>query len=248
VDYYLVRDKPAHAGHSDFDTGDASSGDETPITFDFIKKNILMSPIIMTLAAAEFCTGFVRQGVMLYFVEFLKEVHHIDPGSALFWWAGTGVTMGGIIGGLLCGWMSDKLFDSRRAPVAFIFYCCQVVALLALGYVSTPALAASLVGFSCIWIFGVHGMLSGTASMDFGGKKAAASTAGILDGVQYIASGIAGFGLGWILKTYGWDGDASVGHQAQNAMVWVYSIIPFSMLGGLIILKLWNTKPKRHAH
>lgn len=248
VDFYLVRDLPSHAGHSDFDTGDASSGDNTPVDMKFIIKKVFTNPIILTIAAAEFCTGFVRQGLLLYFVEFLKEVHHVEVGSTLFWWAGTGVTIGGIVGGLLCGWISDNIFQSRRAPVAFIFYLCQVFALLALGFAPNQFAASALVGFCCVFIFGVHGMLTGTASMDFGGKKAAASAAGVLDGIQYIASGLTGFGLGWILKTYGWDGVAGTGHQATDAHIWVYSIIPFSLIGALIISRLWNTKPSQSGH
>jgi OPA family glycerol-3-phosphate transporter-like MFS transporter len=143
--------------------------------------------------------------------------------------------------------MSDRLFGSRRAPVAFLFYCMQVVALFALGFAPSGMAAALLIGFCCMWIFGVHGMLSGTASMDFGGRKAAATAAGMLDGCQYVASGFTGFGLGWILKTYGWDGVPEAGHQAANAHIWVYSIIPFSVLGGLIILRLWNAHPSRKA-
>jgi OPA family glycerol-3-phosphate transporter-like MFS transporter len=187
----------------------------------------------------------VRQGLLLYFTEFLKEVHHVDLKSWTFTIASTGITVGGIMGGLLCGWMSDKLFGSRRAPVAFIFYCMQVVGLLALGITQDPLAAAILIGFCCMWIFGVHGMLSGTASMDFGGRKAAATAAGFLDGIQYVASGFTGFGLGWVLKTYGWDGTPGAEHQAANAHIWTYSIIPFSVLGGLIILRLWNAHPSK---
>ena len=153
--------------------------------------------MILTLMAAEFCTGFVRQGLMLWFVPFLKEVHHVSAGTALFSVATVGITVGGIVGGLLCGYLSDRLFQSRRPPVAFIFYLGQIVSLLILGNAGRrPAAAAFMIGFSCMWIFGVHGMLSGTASMDFGGTKAAATVAGLLDGVQYLASGLTGFGLG----------------------------------------------------
>jgi MFS transporter, OPA family, glycerol-3-phosphate transporter len=115
-----------------------------------------------------------------------------------------------------------------------------------LGFAPGPGTAAFLVGFSCMFIFGVHGMLSGTASMDFGGRKAAASAAGMLDGIQYIASGITGFGLGWVLKTYGWDGTPfHEGYHPLNASVWVLSIIPFSIIGGLLMLRIWNAKPSR---
>ena len=88
-----------------------------------------------------------------------------------------------------------------------------------------------MVGFSCMWIFGVHGMLSGTASMDFGGRKAAATAAGLLDGVQYVGAGITGVGLGWLLEHYHWS-------------VWTYSIVPFSAIGAAIMLKLWNATPR----
>jgi MFS transporter, OPA family, glycerol-3-phosphate transporter len=251
VDYFLVRDRPSQAGHADFDTADASSGDESPIDLSYVFKKVFSHPVIVTIACAEFCTGFVRQGLLLYFAEFLKEVHHVVPDKAffsLFGLAGLGITAGGIAGGLLCGYLSDKLFQSRRPPVAFIFYMGQIVMLGALGFAPSPEYAALLIGLSCMFIFGVHGMLSGTASMDFGGKKAAASAAGMLDGIQYVASGFTGFGLGWILKTYGWDGHPlTEGYQPTSAWVWTLSIIPFSALGGYFMTRIWNAQPRR-AH
>ena len=235
VDSFAVRDTPGEAGFADFDTGDASSGDDTPVDLKYVFSKVFSNPVMLTLAAAEFCTGFVRQGLLLYYTEFLGEVHGVKLGSTLFILASTGITAGGIIGGLLCGWMSDRLFQSRRAPVAFIFYFGQALSLLLLGLTRNPILASALIGFSCIWIFGVHGMLSGTAAADFGGKKAAATATGMLDGVQYLASGFTGFGLGWLLKTYGWG-------------VWTASIIPFSILGALVISRLWNARPRPAMH
>ncbi len=230
VDHFLVQDTPGKAGFEDFETGDASSGDNAPVDFRYIFSRVFTNPIMLTMAAAEFCTGWVRQGLLLYFAEFLVEVHGVKPGSWTFSLAASGITVGGIIGGVLCGWMSDRLFQSRRAPVAFIFYLGQALSLLALGLTHSAWLAAGLIGFSCIWIFGVHGMLSGTAAADFGGRKAAATATGMLDGVQYLASGFTGFGLGWIIKTYGWG-------------VWTPCIIPFALLGALIISRLWNARP-----
>ncbi len=66
--------------------------------------------------------------------------------------------------------------------------------------------------------------------MDFGGKKAAASAAGLFDGCQYIAGGIVGIGLGWMLDTFGWDN-------------WVWSIIGFSVMGTVLMLTLWHARP-----
>ncbi len=257
VDWFLVRNRPSHAGHPDFDTGDGSSAhlaEDTPLPLRDLIRKVFHNPIIVALIFAEFCTGFVRQGVMLYFTEYLQEVYHLSKKEHLFWWTGIAFMTGGILGGLLCGWMSDKLFQSRRPPVAFIFYLVQVVMLgllgMTLGQGSTggQVWAVILLGLTAMFIFGVHGMLSGTASMDFGGRKAAASVAGALDGIQYIGSGLTGFGLGWIFKTYGWDGVATQGHQPIHAWVWVGSIIPFSLMGAFIMTRIWNAKANAAAH
>ncbi len=235
VDVFLVRDTPAQAGFPDFDTDDATAHDadrDRPVDRHHLVTRVFTNPIIVTLAVAEFCTGFVRQGLMLWFVPFLKQVHGVAPGSGLFDLASLGVTAGGVVGGLLCGYMSDRWFQSRRPPVAFIFYLGQIVSLFILGHAAAPGLAAFMIGFTCMWIFGVHGMLTGTASMDFGGTKGAATAAGILDGVQYLASGLTGFLLGHFLDRWGWG-------------AWTYMIMPFSLIGALLMLRLWNESPMK---
>jgi OPA family glycerol-3-phosphate transporter-like MFS transporter len=235
IDLFLVKDKPSQAGYQDFNTGDASANDpdkDKPVDWGYLIKKVFTNPIIITITIAEFCTGFVRQGLMLWLVPFLSEVHHIELGSALYNIATLGITVGGILGGLLCGFMSDKIFHSRRPPVAFIFYIGQIIFILTLGWVTNATIAAYLIGICCMWIFGVHGMLSGTASMDFGGTKAAGTVTGMLDGVQYLASGLTGFLLGAGLDKFGWS-------------AWTYMIIPFSVIGAIMMLRVWNATPFR---
>jgi OPA family glycerol-3-phosphate transporter-like MFS transporter len=80
----------------------------------------------------------------------------------------------------------------------------------------------------------VHSMLSGTASMDFGGKRAAATAAGLFDGMQYIGGSFTGIGLGWLLDSFGWT-------------AWAPSMIGFSAIGAVLMLALWNARPTKHA-
>jgi len=236
VDLFLVKDTPKEAGFEDFNTGDASSHetDKTPLKFGELMRRVFTNPVIVTLAVSEFCTGFVRQGLLLWFVPFLSEVHKIGHGTTLFTIATSGITVGGILGGLLCGYMSDKWFQSRRPPVAFIFYLLQIVSLFILGWTASPAVASFMIGVSCMWIFGVHGMLTGTASMDFGGTRAASTVAGLLDGVQYLASGLTGFLMGHYLDKWGWGS-------------WTYMIMPFSLVGAMLMTRLWNVTPLKKA-
>ena len=235
IDAVVVRNTPAEAGFPAFDTEDATAHDadrDRPIDWHHLATRVFTNPVIITLAVAEFCTGFVRQGLMLWFVPFLKEVHGVSAGSFLFSVATLGVTVGGIVGGLLAGYLSDRWFQSRRPPVAFVFYLAQLASLVILGRAAAPGLAAFMIGFTCMWIFGVHGMLTGTASMDFGGTKGAATVAGMLDGVQYLASGLTGFLLGHFLDKWGWG-------------VWTWMIMPFSLIGALLMTRLWNESPMK---
>jgi OPA family glycerol-3-phosphate transporter-like MFS transporter len=67
--------------------------------------------------------------------------------------------------------------------------------------------------------------------MDFGGRKAAASATGMFDGMQYIGGAAVGAGMGWMLERFGWG-------------AWGPSMIGFSAVGAILMLKLWNVVPK----
>src|SRR5690606_25598154 len=66
VELVLLRDSPGKAGLEDFDTGDASSGDDDdkPVPVLELYKRILTNPLILLIAGVEFCTGVLRNGVM----------------------------------------------------------------------------------------------------------------------------------------------------------------------------------------
>ena len=58
---------------------------------------------------------------------------------------------------------------------------------------------AWLVIFMSMAVIGVHGMLSGTASMDFGGKKNVGVAVGIIDGFVYLGTAVMSFTYGAVL-------------------------------------------------
>jgi MFS transporter, OPA family, glycerol-3-phosphate transporter len=76
VEAVVLRDRPGQAGHLDFDTGDASSGDDGdgPVPALVLFRRILTNPIILTIAFIEFCTGVLRNGVMHWFPIYAKEI------------------------------------------------------------------------------------------------------------------------------------------------------------------------------
>jgi len=231
--YKWIANAPDDAGFAHLDPGDGSEEEkEVKVQYSWILKKVFTNRIMLMIALAEFCTGFVRHGIDQWFPSFMREVHQVAFNSKEFLLTAVGMPIGAIAGGLMAGILSDKVFGSRRPPVAALFYFGQAVALIGLH------LSQSWGPFVSIWMFmlvsmciqGTHSLLSGVASMDFGGKKAAASAAGLFDGCQYLAGGVVGWGLGWFLDRYGWN------H-------WAYGIIGFSLLGGILMLLLWNARP-----
>ena len=69
-----VKDAPSQAGYNDFDTGDASSGDDGPqLSAVQVFKMMLTNRVIVTIACIEFCSGFLRQAIMQLYMIFAKQ-------------------------------------------------------------------------------------------------------------------------------------------------------------------------------
>jgi len=194
--YLFVQDAPEDCGLPVLDVQDASSGDPDAVGLKYVIKKIFTNPVTLTIAAAEFCTGFVRHGFEQWFPRYMIEVQHMPLDSAVFQRNAVSIVIAGIAGAFAAGTVSDWVFKGRRTPVAFTGYLIQVLCLLVVW--RAPSLTAVAIAFvmNSFGISMVHSMLSGTASMDFGGKKAAATAAGLFDGMQYLAGSVVGVGMG----------------------------------------------------
>src|SRR5205807_2231682 len=108
-----------------------------------------------------------------------------------------GYPLAAILGGLVAGNASDRLFGSRRAPVIFFAFLGQGAALLGLSRCLHSAWLGCLMLLAVsFFVQSAHSLVGGAASMDFGGKKAVATAAGLFDGAQYLAATVVGYGMG----------------------------------------------------
>jgi OPA family glycerol-3-phosphate transporter-like MFS transporter len=237
IDWFIVRDRPREAGHADFELGDASSGeDDRPDPVLTILRKVVTHPVVIVIAAIEFCTGVVRQGVMQWYIIYAKEKGFMHS----FWvpnnW-GLVLFVAGAAGGMVAGWLSDKVFGSRRGPVAALLYAMMVIGTLAM----IPSLdgrwimgiAVLVISFAVI---GTHGMLSGTATMDFGGRKNAGTAVGLIDGAVYLGTGLQALSLGYLTE--------------KSWSYWPVFLVPFSLIGFVLSMKIRKAMPKgrRPAH
>ncbi len=246
-----VRDNPSQAGHADFDPGDASSHDEGQSQKVLaVMWRIVSNPIILTISFIELCSGFLRQAILQWGRNFGKGVGLADS----FVFANWGVVscIAGITGSMFAGAISDHVFHSRRLPVSAVLYGIMTVGAIAiLPMLGAPAAIPWIVAFMSMAIIGVHGMLSGTASQDFGGKKNAGVAVGIIDGFVYIGSMAQSFVFGAYLpaeKIECPDGSLVANPAAKvidNWQIWPIAMIPASIIGLLLAILLWNARADR---
>lgn len=239
LDLFLIRDTPGQAGFQDFDTADASSGDTGerlgPLE---VARRMFSQKVIWIIVAIEFCSGFLRNAVMKWYLIFADKTG-LKGFVSTHW--GVLLCIAGILGGVFAGFISDHVFESRRGPVASVLYAGLLLgAILVLFTLSLPVAGWTVV-FMSLCVIGVHGMLSGTASMDFGGKKNAGIATGIIDGFVYLGTAAQSFLYAIILPS----GDAA--RSPANWTPWPLAMLPVAAVGLALATRVWNARPARHG-
>lgn len=242
ADIFLVRDSPVDAGHADFDVGDASSGEKNDgpePTASQVFLKMVKNPVIMTIVLIEFCTGFLRNGVMSWYPKFAKAVSLQDDFVSKNW--GLLLCVFGIVGGMFAGIISDRVFHSRRGPVASVLYGGITLGAIGMFFFLEQAWVGWVLVFMALNYVGVHGMLSGTASADFGGKKNTGVAVGIIDGFVYLGTGLQSLIVGRVLP------QGELAKSAANWISWPTAMVPVAIIGLILCTRVWNAKPQGKA-
>lgn len=239
VTFVVVKNRPGDAGQEDFNTGDASSGDEEGERSGAVAvfKLMLKNRIVMTIASIEFCSGFLRQAIMQLYRLFAKSIGTTDSYVLENW--GLLLCCAGILGGTIAGIISDHVFQSRRGPVAAVLYGAMLVGSIAMVTVLGSPVLGGLVIVMSMCVIGVHGMLSGTASMDFGGTKNVGIAVGIIDGFVYGGTAAQAILYANILPEGGPEAA-----DVSNWTGWPIAMIPVAVVGLVLASRVWNAKPK----
>ncbi|HSU52641.1 MAG TPA: MFS transporter, partial [Candidatus Dormibacteraeota bacterium] len=200
LDWWLIKDTPEQADFPHLDTHDASSGQ---MDRDFTTKELLTkvftSPLLLMIALVELTSGVFRNGITQWYTIFAKESPQAGTKFFSDHW-GLLLCVFGIVGGFAGGLISDKLFQSRRAPPAGIL-CGSVLimAILMSAFLFSDARIVALAGLCIVFCaIGITSLMSGTAATDFGGRKATATCSGIVDGFAYLGSGLQSVSIGFL--------------------------------------------------
>jgi len=215
--FLLVRDTPQSEGLPSIEEYNYKSLNcrNNPPDANFEKelttKEILFNYIFVNkklwyLSFANIFVYFVRYGIINWAPVYLREVKEFSLNTSS--WAYFLYEYAAIPGVLLCGWLSDNFFCSRRVPICIIYMV--LVSIVILFYWLIPAgnslsiIAAILaIGF---FIYGPVFLIGSVQALGLVPKKAAETAASFTDFFGHILGRtIANIDIGWTADNFGWN-------------------------------------------
>jgi sugar phosphate permease len=187
---------------------------------------------LWVLALGLFGLDLVRFGFLDWAPTHLKEVHDTTVATAALKLAV--FPLAGAAGALVSGWLTDRFFQSRRAPVIAIMLGLVGVLTLAYDWVIPYGTMPTVVclGLLGFFLYGAQILLVGTAAQDFALGGTAAAAAGFVDFAGSMGAFAGDVVTGSMVKAQNWRGAIHV---------WAGAAI----VGALLVATLWRAKPLR---
>ena len=201
----------------------------------FASKMVFRNPIIWILAITNFCIYVIRFTILDWGTTFLTQSKGFEIDLAAGIVAASEI-IGGVVGTLVAGWMTDKFMHSKAHRTCLIFSIGTTICLFAFWV--TPQTAPWFVSafFICLSAFFVYGpqALLGVCATQQSTKRVCATANGILGIFGYASTAISGVGFGWLSQEYGWNA------------VFIVAIC-FGILASIVIGTMWKAPADGYA-
>lgn len=201
--------------------------------FRYTLKQTLLSPKVWIVGFGLLFLNIVRYGFLSWAPTYMFEVQKASISTAAF--KAIAFPLAGSLGAFFAGWLSDRYFGSRRAPISTIMLV-LLAAFIGL-YPQTHNWILSLIFLMLIGFlaYGPHVMMVGIMPMDLGTRKASSSVTGFIDALGYVGASITGAGTGWLLDNFSWYA------------AFYFWLIAAIIAAGLMAV-LWNYKPEEDKY
>ena len=212
--YLLIRDRPEVCGlppieefKNDYPDNYSKQESDSPISAkEIFVKYVFNNKLLWFIAIANAFVYLVRYGVLDWAPTYLSEVKQFSMEET--GWAYFVYEWAGIPGTLIAGYLSDRWFKGKRAPVSIIYMVLVLISVVI--YWQNPPGFPLIDSFSLIAIgFLIYGpvMLIGVHALDLAPKKAAGTAAGFTGLFGYLGGALfANIAMGYIVDTFGWNG------------------------------------------
>ena len=167
-------------------------------------KIMLGNPVLWSLSMAYFGLKLIRYSLLFWLPFYLHETLKIPKEDAGY--LSVAFEIGGILGSLMLGWLSDRYFlHSRERLMLPIFLLLALSLYIYRDYSSASMtvnfLLLALIGF---FVFGPDTFISGVCAQDIGGKHLTGSAAGFINGVGSVGAIFQGLITAYVSTHWGW--------------------------------------------
>ncbi len=192
-----------------------------------LSKMVFGNPVIWVLAVTNFCVYIIRYTILDWGSMFLTDYKNMEIGMAATVIASTEI-VGGIIGTLLAGWATDKLFRNKAHHTCFVCTVAATVCFFIFWKTPEQYTAVNIIFLimSSFFIYGPQALL-GIAASNQATKTVAASANGLLGIFGYASTTVSGIAFGAIADSLGWNA------------VFEVAII-FGVIGSIVIATIWR--------
>ncbi len=211
ITWFLLRDTPQSCGlpnieayKNDYPDSYSEKFEQEMSSKEIFFKYIFKNKLLWSIAFANAFVYLVRYGVLDWAPLYLEESKGFTIQES--GWAYFAYEWAGIPGTLLCGYLSDKVFKGKRAPVSIIYMLLVMVSLFM--YWTSESILANSIALICIG-FLIYGpvMLIGVHALDLVPKKAAGTAAGLTGLFGYLGGALfANIAMGAVVDYWDWSG------------------------------------------
>lgn len=167
-------------------------------------NQVFRNKYIWLLALANFFVYIVRYAVLDWGPTLLTEMKGMRLERA--GWMVAGFEVSGVVGMLVSGWLTDRVFGGRGARVCVIFM--GLAALFVFLFWKLPThsvwLSAAMLCGAGFCIYGPQALV-GTVTANLATKRLAATAIGFTGVFGYASTLVSGWGLGTLVQHYGWN-------------------------------------------
>ena len=190
-----------------------------------INKMVFANPYIWIIAISNFCVYVIRLTILDWGASFLTESKGMDIAQAGGLLATTEI-VGGTLGMLLAGWLSDKLFKSKAHRTCFFCIIFATLSFFLFWKCDSVWLSFLCLVMSAFFIYGPQALYGVCASQQ-ATKYAAGTGNGIVGIFGYASSVVSGVMFGSMADAGGWDSVFPVA-------------LAFGAAGAIAIGLMWN--------
>ena len=195
---------------------------------------VLKNKMVLLLGAVYFLLKPTRYLVMFWGPVYINE--RLGSKAAESGILGSMFDLGGPLAVLLGGYVSDRIFQSRRMPISIIGMIGTAVMMIVFSMLPATKLSLGLGFFAIGFLLYIpDSLVSGTAAIDFGTKKGASTAAGFINGCGSLGAVLGGTIPGWIEKV--------VGKEHDTWHIIFISLGVALILAAVLLLPKWNELP-----